>query len=120
MLSLQLLDTPERSLFRRLIAQERSSPTEFSRRIYDEVFVPVVDVFRVLLRMSMPDAPAEKFHAEFVLALGACTCFVHRDAPWDELVLAPGVPRERWIRMLRDELVSAICSRHGFKTNEVL
>lgn len=120
MLSLVLLDTPERSLFRRLIAQERSAPTETFRRIYDEVFIPVVDVFRVLLRMAMPDVPQDRFRAAYILNLGACTCFVHRDPPWDELVLEKGVDREAWVATLRDELLANICARHHFVTNDVL
>ena len=120
MLSLFLLDTPERALFRRLVAQERSAPTEFCRRIYDDVFIPVVDVLRVLLRMSMPDAPQDRFHAAFILVLGTCTCFMHRDPPWDELEISPSLPREEWVALLRDELVALVCSRHSFKTNRVL
>lgn len=119
MLSLFLLDTPERALFRRLVAQERSSPTEFCRRIYTDVFVPVVDVFRLLLRMALPDASPEKFQAAFILHLGACACFAHRDPPWDELEICPTVSREEWVTTLRDELVAGICSRYKFRTNEV-
>ena len=120
MLSLFLLDTPERALFRRLVAQERTAPTEFCRRIYDDVFLPVVDVLRVLLRMAMPDVPPVRFHATFILLLGTCACFMHRDPPWDELEIPAGVPREEWVRILRDEMVAQICARHSFQTNHVL
>ena len=70
MLELFLLDTPERALFRRLVAQERSSPTEFCTRLYDDVFLPVVGVFRTLMRMALPDATPEAFQAVFVTYLG--------------------------------------------------
>lgn len=120
MLSLFLLDTPERALFRRLVAQERSAPTEFCRRIYGDVFIPVVDVLRVLLRMAMPDETPEKFHAAFISLLGTCTCFMHRDPPWDELEICPSVSREEWVALLRDEIVATVCARHSFKTNRVM
>ena len=117
MLSLFLLDTPERALFRRLVAQERSSPTEFCRRIYDDVFLPVVGVFRALLRMALPDASPAAFQAAFVTALGSCTVFMHRDPPWDEIELCPSVDREAWVRLLRDEIVAGLTARHSFRTN---
>lgn len=120
MLSLFLLDTPERALFRRLVAQERSAPTEFCRRISEDVFIPVVDVLRVLLRMAMPDEGREKFHAAFISLLGTCTCFMHRDPPWDELEICPSVSREEWVALLRDEIVALVCARHSFKTNRVM
>lgn len=120
MLSLFLLDTPERALFRRLVAQERSQPTAFCRRIYADVFLPVVDVFRTLLRMALPDASPEAFQASFVTYLGMCTCFMHRDPPWDELEICPTLPRGEWVARLRDEIVATICARCSFQTNRVL
>lgn len=120
MLSLFLLDTPERALFRRLVAQERSAPTEYCSRIYKDVFLPVVDVFRVLLRMAMPDAPREEFQAVFITHLGSCTCFMHRDPPWDGLELCPSLSREAWVALLREQIVASICARLSFKTNEVV
>jgi AcrR family transcriptional regulator len=119
MLGLFLLDTPEQALIRRLVAQERSSPTEFCDRIYDGVFLPVVRVFRALLRMALPDEPPESFQAQFATLLGMCTCFIHRDPPWDEIIICPSVPREDWVRMLRDEIVATILARHAFRTNRV-
>ena len=118
MLSLFLLDTPARALFRRLVAQERSAPTEYCRRIYDDVFMPVVDVFRKLMRMALPDAPEPEFHAVFVTYLGMCTCFMHRDPPWDGIVVSDAVPRETWIAMLRDEILAAISARYHFRVNQ--
>ena len=50
MLGLFLLDDPRRALVGRLVAQERSAPTEFCRRIYDGVFLPVVDAETVSVR----------------------------------------------------------------------
>ena len=119
MLELFLLDTPERALFRRLVAQERSSPTEFCTRLYDDVFLPVVGVFRTLMRMALPDATPEAFQAVFVTYLGTCTCFMHRDPPWDGIEVCRTVSREGWIEMLRDEIVSGITARHAFRTNRV-
>ena len=119
MLELFLLDTPERALFRRLVAQERSSPTEFCTRLYDDVFLPVVGVFRTLMRMALPDASPEAFQAVFVTYLGTCTCFMHRDPPWDGIEVCRTVSREGWIEMLRDEIVSGITARHAFRTNRV-
>ncbi len=120
MLSLFLLDTPERALFRRLVAQERSSPTEYCRRLYDDVFLPVVDVFRTLMRMALPDAPEPEFRAAFVTYLGMCTCFMHRDPPWDGIELCDEVPREKWVEMLRDEILAAIHARYQFRENPLL
>ena len=119
MLELFLLDTPERALFRRLVAQERSSPTEFCTRLYDDVFLPVVGVFRTLMRMALPDASPEAFQAVFVTYLGTCTCFMHRDPPWDGIEVCRTVTRDRWIEMLRDEIVSGITARYAFRTNRV-
>lgn len=120
MLSLFLLDTPERALFRRLVAQERSSPTEYCRRLYDDVFLPVVDVFRTLMRMALPDAPEPEFRAAFVTYLGMCTCFMHRDPPWDGIELCDEVSREKWVEMLRDEILAAIHARYQFRENPLL
>ena len=119
MLGLFLLDGTWQSFVRRLVAQERSAPTEFCRRIYDGVFLPVVDVFRALLRMALPDEPAESFQAQFATLLGMCTCFIHRDPPWDEIILRPGVERGAWVRTLRDQIVATICSRYSYRTNRV-
>ncbi len=119
MLGLFLLDDPRQALVRRLVAQERSSPTEFCRRIYDDVFVPVVDVFRTLLRMALPDEPAESFQAQFATLLGMCTCFIHRDPPWDEIILCPAMEREAWVRTLRDQIVATIVARYSFRTSRV-
>lgn len=119
MLGLFLLDDPRQALVRRLVAQERSSPTEFCRRIYDGVFVPVVDVFRALLRMALPDEPAESFQAQFATLLGMCTCFIHRDPPWDEIILCPAMEREAWVRTLRDQIVATIAARYSFRTSRV-
>jgi len=119
MLRLFLLDGTWQALVRRLVAQERSAPTEFCRRIYDGVFVPVVDVFRTLLRMALPDEPAESFQAQFATLLGMCTCFIHRDPPWDEIILCPTMEREAWIRMLRDQIVATIAARYSFRTSRV-
>ena len=119
MLGLFLLDDPRQALVRRLVAQERSSPTEFCRRIYDGVFVPVVDVFRALLRMALPDEPAESFQAQFATLLGMCTCFIHRDPPWDEIILCPAMGREAWVRTLRDQIVATIAARYSFRTRRV-
>ena len=119
MLGLFLLDDPRQALVRRLVAQERSSPTEFCRRIYDDVFVPVVDVFRALLRMALPDEPAESFQAQFATLLGMCTCFIHRDPPWDEIILCPAMGREAWVRTLRDQIVATIVARYSFRTSRV-
>ena len=119
MLGLFLLDEPGRALIRRLVAQERSAPTEFCRRIYDGVFLPVVDVFRTLLRMALPDEPPESFQAQFATLLGMCTCFIHRDPPWDEIEISPSMGREEWIRTLRGEIVATILARHSFRTNRV-
>ena len=119
MLGLFLLDDPRRALVGRLVAQERSAPTEFCRRIYDGVFLPVVDVFRTLLRMALPDEPPESFQAQFATLLGMCTCFIHRDPPWDEIILRPGVEREAWVRTLREQVVATICARYSYRTNRV-
>ena len=119
MLGLFLLDGTWQSFVRRLVAQERSAPTEFCRRIYDGVFVPVVDVFRTLLRMALPDEPAEAFQAQFATMLGMCTCFIHRDPPWDGIELCPAVPREEWVRMLRDEIVATVTARCSFRTSRI-
>ena len=119
MLGLFLLDAPEQALIRRLVAQERSAPTEFCERIYDDVFLPVVGVFRALLRMALPDEPPETFQAQFATMLGMCTCFIHRDPPWDGIELCPAVPREEWVRMLRDEIVATVTARCSFRTSRI-
>ena len=119
MLELFLLDTPGRALFRRLVAQERSSPTEYCERIYRDVFLPVVGVFRALLRMAMPDETPERFQAVFVTFLGTCTCFMHRDPPWDDIEVCRTVDRETWVRMLRDEIVATLMARHAYVTNRI-
>ena len=119
MLELFLLDTPGRALFRRLVAQERSSPTEYCERFYRGVFLPVVGVFRALLRMAMPDETPERFQAVFVMFLGTCTCFMHRDPPWDDIEVCRTVDRETWVRMLRDEIVATLMARHAYVTNRI-
>ena len=55
----------------------------------------------------------------FVTYLGTCTCFMHRDPPWDGIEVCRTVSREGWIEMLRDEIVSGITARYAFRTNRV-
>ena len=93
MLELFLLDTPGRALFRRLVAQERC--------------------------MAMPDETPERFQAVFVTFLGTCTCFMHRDPPWDDIEVCRTVDRETWVRMLRDEIVATLMARHAYVTNRI-
>ena len=113
-LGLFLLDTPERSIFRRLVAQERAAPGEATARIVQSVIRPVAAVLRDLLRMSMPDAEPAAFHAAFITTMSQCAVFMHRDPPWDPFVVSARVPRETWVRMLRDEIVANICARRSF------
>lgn len=114
-LALFLYDTPERDIFRRLVAQERSSPTEFGNRIFHHVVMPVVDVFRKLIRMAVPEADPETFQAIFIVLLGQCTCFIHRDPPWDELELCPTLSREQWARLLCDQILANIKARFSYQ-----
>lgn len=113
-LELFLLDTPERSIFRRLVAQERAAPGAATARIVENVIRPVAGVLRELIRMSMPDSPPEAVHAAFITTMSQCAVFMHRDPPWDEFEISPLVPREAWIRLLRDEIVANVCARRSF------
>lgn len=113
-LELFLLDTPERSIFRRLVAQERAAPGEATARILENVIRPVAGVLRGLLRMSMPDAAPEAAHAAFITTMSQCAVFMHRDPPWDEFEISPLVSREEWIRLVRDEIVANVCARRSF------
>ena len=113
-LELFLLDTPERSIFRRLVAQERAAPGEATARIVESVVRPVAAVLRDLLRMSMPDADPVAFHAAFITTMSQCAVFMHRDPPWDPFVVSDRVPRETWVRTVRDEIVANVCARHSF------
>jgi len=113
-LELFLLDTPERSIFRRLVAQERAAPGAATARIVENVIRPVAGVLRDLVRMSMPDAPPEAVHAAFITTMSQCAVFMHRDPPWDEFEISPDVPREAWIRLVRDEIVANVCARRSF------
>ena len=105
----------QRDIFRRLVAQERSSPTEFGNRIFHHVVMPVVDVFRKLIRMAVPEADPETFQAIFIVLLGQCTCFIHRDPPWDELELCPTLSREQWARLLCDQILANIKARFSYQ-----
>lgn len=113
-LELFLLDTPERSIFRRLVAQERAAPGAATSRIIGNVIRPVAGVLLELIRMSMPDAPPEAVHAAFITTMSQCAVFMHRDPPWEDFEISPLVPRETWIRMVRDEIVANVCARRSF------
>ncbi len=113
-LELFLLDTPERSIFRRLVAQERAAPGAATARILENVIRPVAGVLRDLVRMSMPDAAPEAVHAAFITTMSQCAVFMHRDPPWDEFEISPDVSREDWIRLVRDEIVANVCARRAF------
>ncbi|MBQ9727007.1 MAG: CerR family C-terminal domain-containing protein [Kiritimatiellae bacterium] len=113
-LELFLLDTPERSIFRRLVAQERAAPGAATARILENVIRPVAGILRDLIGMSMPDAPPAAVHAAFITTMSQCAVFMHRDPPWDRFLFAPGVPRETWLRTVRDEIVGNVCARRSF------
>ena len=46
--------------------------------------------------------------------MSQCAVFMHRDPPWDEFEISPDVPREAWIRLVRDEIVANVCARRSF------
>lgn len=119
MLDLFLLDTPERSLFRNLISHERAVPTGSCTTVLRDVFDPVVGILRDLMRMALPDAPEPVFQAAFIVALGQCTCFMHRNPPWDEIEVCKSVPREEWIRLVREEILTNLTARYSYKTNRI-
>jgi AcrR family transcriptional regulator len=117
MLTLFLKEDPEISLVRQLVARERSMPTQYCNDLFGEFFNPVVDTFRKLVRMAMPDASEEELQCVFVSYLGQCTCFMHRDPPWDKVVVCQSIPRSRWIQMMRKQILANITSRLSFKRN---
>lgn len=120
MLNLFLKDDPEMATIRLLIARERSMPTQFCTELFNEFFNPVVKTLRNLIKMAMPDAAEEDLQCSFVSCLSQCTCFMHRDPPWDKIVLCDLVTRTRWIQMMRKQIVGNITSRLSFKSNKIL
>lgn len=120
MLNLFLKDDPQISTIRMLVARERSMPTEFCLELFNDFFNPVVKTLRDLVKMAMPDAAEEVLQCTFVSCLSQCTCFMHRDPPWDKIVVCKNVTRSRWIQMMRKQIVGNITARLAFKTNQIL
>ncbi|MGI5868249.1 MAG: TetR/AcrR family transcriptional regulator [Kiritimatiellia bacterium] len=117
MLTLFLKEEPEFSIVRQLVARERSMPTQYCNDLFAEYSHPVINAFRNLIHMAMPDAPEEELQCVFVSYLGQCTCFLNRDPPWDKVVICQSIPRNRWIQMMRRQIMSNITSRLSFKRN---
>ena len=111
------LDDIDRALVRQLVARERSMPTQYCDDLFGEFFNPIVDTFRKLIRMALPDASEEDLQCVCVSYLGQCTCFMHRDPPWDKVVVCQSVSRTRWIQMMRKQILGNITSRLAFKRN---
>ena len=70
MLGLFLSEDEEPSLIRKLVARERSMPTQFCEDLLNSFFNPTIDILRKLLKMAMPDAAPGELHAAFVSFLG--------------------------------------------------
>lgn len=118
-LNLFLKEDPESSLVRQLVARERSMPTQYCNDLFSEVFNPIIDTLRKLIKMAMPDSSEEDLQCAFVSYLGQCTCFMHRDPPWDKIVLCNAITRHRWIQMMRKQIVGNIMARLSYKTNDI-
>lgn len=120
MLTLFLKDDPEIAMIRKLVARERSMPTQFCAELFNDFFNPVVNTLRDLVKMAMPDVSEEELQCTFVSCLSQCTCFMHRDPPWDKIVVCNTVTRARWIQMMRKQIVGNITARLSFQTNRIL
>ncbi len=120
MLNLFLKDDPQIAMLRQLIARERSMPTPFCQDLFNAFFNPVVNTFRNLIKMAIPDASEEELQCIVVSHLGPCTCFMHRDPPWDTIVVCDRVPRTHWIQMMRKQIVGNIFARLSFQSNAIL
>ncbi len=119
MLNLFLKEEPEFSLIRLLIARERSMPTQYCTDLFNDFFNPVVMTFRKLVKMAMPEASEEDVQCVYVSFLGQCTCFMHRDPPWDKIVVCHAITRHKWITMMRKQIVGNIFARLSYKTNVI-
>lgn len=119
MLNLFLKDDPEISLIRLLVARERTMPTQYCTDLFNEFFNPVVAAFRKLVKMAMPEASEEDVQCVYVSFLGQCTCFMHRDPPWDKIVVCQAITRHKWITMMRKQIVGNIFARLSYKTNVI-
>ena len=120
MLGLFLSEDEESSLIRKLVARERSMPTQFCADLFNSFFNPTIDILRKLLKMAMPDSAPEELHAAFVSFLGQCTCFLNRDPPWDKIVVCDLVSRQEWIELMRRQIVGNIKTRLSFKTASIM
>ncbi|NLB68460.1 MAG: TetR/AcrR family transcriptional regulator [Lentisphaerae bacterium] len=120
MLRLFLNDDEEFSLVRRLVARERSMPTQFCSDLFESFFNPTIDTLRKLIKMAMPDATPEELQSTFVSCLGQCTCFMNREPPWDRIVICSSVSREEWIEIMKKQIVGNITGRLSFKTANIL
>jgi len=119
MLNLFLKEDPEFSLIRLLVARERSMPTQYCTDLFNDFFNPVVMTLRKLVKMAMPDASEEDVQCVYVSFLGQCTCFMHRDPPWDKIVVCQAITRHKWITMMRKQIVGNILARLSYKTNVI-
>ncbi len=120
MLELFLSEDNELSLIRKLVARERTMPTQFCEDLFEEFFNPSVSILRKLLKMAMPDAEPEELHAAFVSFLGQCTCFLNRNPPWDKILISDLVSRQEWIELMRRQIVGNITARLSFKTANIM
>ena len=117
MLNLFMKDDPDVSLLRLLIARERSMPTQSCTELFNEFFNPIVLTFRKLVKMAMPEASEEEVQCVYVSFLGQCTSFMHRDPPWDKIVICHALTRHKWILMMRKQITGNIFARLSFKSN---
>lgn len=117
MLTLFLDEDPKYSLVRQLVARERSMPTQFCDELFAEFFKPIVDALRELLRMAVPDETEIQLQCILVSCLGQCTCFMHREPPWDQVVTGRDVSREHWIALVEQQVFENITARLQFQRN---
>jgi AcrR family transcriptional regulator len=116
MLRLMLRDTPQETRIRRLFAYERTSPSGACGLLFERFFQPVTASLERLLRMALPaDAGEDEVRAWLISTLGQCTVFLHRDPPWDDLLLCAGVDRETWIERIADQIVNGITARLQYR-----
>lgn len=114
MLTLFLSDETEYALVRRLVARERNSPSVLCEQLYNDFFLPTVNIMSGILKKAIPDADKVTFKASFLSILNQCSSYMNRLPPWDDLLVDNSISREDWIAAVKKQILANIFARYSF------
>ena len=118
-LNLFLSDSYESALVRRLVGKERVDTTEFGEALLQEIFYPTIDVLLSLIKMAVPNADAIEKKAIFLSYLSQCSCYIHRDPPWDKVLIPDEISRDEWIAILHKQITGVFFRQLSFQTTKI-